>query len=101
MRAFRSLSRFAVLAVVAFAIAVPGVVADSWNRSIDACVGYGQIAYQWLTAHVVRAASLAPKPTGTQLQPQRMLIAAGMYRTEREHRQTPTVTASWRMCPSI
>ena len=97
---YRTLSRFAALAMIAVSIATVTVYNPLHNIAV-ATYGLARTFAAWIVGHVITAAGLAPKPTGTVLDPERMLTVAKAYRQRIERRQTPTLTASWRMCPSI
>ncbi|SEL12386.1 hypothetical protein SAMN05216359_105282 [Roseateles sp. YR242] len=61
-----------------------------------------RLAVDYLTFHVFTATSMAPgKAEVVAPTAHTKLKAADQYRMRMARRETPTLTDSWRMCPSI
>lgn len=92
-------SRFGSIALLA-AFAV-GALCSTACIVFETVRAAARVAADWVTLHVLTAASLAPAKAGQVAKtPERMLRAASSFTSRLIRRERPRIENAWRMCPS-
>lgn len=87
---------------VTFAVAAMAAAASAVQVVATSVRAVYRLAMDYLRFHVFVAASMAPsKAEVVAPTAHTRLKAAEQYRMRQDRRDTPTLTDSWRMCPSI